>query len=40
MLYGQIAAASLIFSVPVVVLYWVVSRHLAGALNFGGGIQG
>jgi multiple sugar transport system permease protein len=40
MLYGQIAAASLIFSLPVVILYWAVSRHLAGAFNFGGGIQG
>ena len=40
MLYGQIAAASLIFSLPVVILYWAVSRHLTGAFNFGGGIQG
>jgi multiple sugar transport system permease protein len=40
MLYGQIAAASLIFSVPVVILYWAASRHLTGAFNFGGGIQG
>ena len=39
-LYGQIAAASLIFSLPVVVLYLVLSRHLAGAFNFGGGVRG
>lgn len=39
-LYGQIAAASLVFSLPVVVMYLVLSRHLAGAFNFGGGLRG
>jgi len=39
-LYGQLAAASLIFSLPVVLLYWAVSRYLSGGFNFGGGIQG
>lgn len=39
-LYGNMAAAALIFSAPVVLLYWAASRHLVGAFNFGGGLQG
>jgi len=38
--YGHLAAAALIFSAPVVILYWATSRHLAGAFNFSGGLQG
>lgn len=38
--YGNMAAAALIFSAPVVLLYWLASRHLIGAFNFGGGLQG
>ena len=38
--YGHLAAAALIFSAPVVILYWAASRHLIGAFSFGGGLQG
>ncbi|HZS89750.1 MAG TPA: carbohydrate ABC transporter permease [Chloroflexota bacterium] len=38
--YGPLAAAALIFSAPVIILYWAASRHLIGAFNFGGGLQG
>jgi multiple sugar transport system permease protein len=38
--YGQLAADSLLFSLPVVILYWAVSRHFQGAFNFGGGLKG
>ncbi len=37
---GQIAAYSLLFSLPVIVLYLVMSRHFSGAFTFGGGVQG
>lgn len=39
-LYGPLAAYALIFSVPVLVLYWVLSRHITGAFTFGGGVKG
>jgi multiple sugar transport system permease protein len=38
--YGQVAAYSLIFSVPVLALYWLAARQFGGAFNFGGGVQG
>jgi multiple sugar transport system permease protein len=37
---GELAAYSLMFSVPVVVLYLVMSRHFSGAFTFGGGVRG
>jgi multiple sugar transport system permease protein len=39
-IFGQIAAYSLIFSVPVLALYWLASKQFGGAFNFGGGVQG
>jgi multiple sugar transport system permease protein len=38
--FGQLAAFSLMFSVPVIVLYLVMSRFFTGAFSFGGAIQG
>ncbi|MFZ7087452.1 carbohydrate ABC transporter permease [Curtobacterium sp. RRHDQ10] len=38
--YGQLAAFSLLYSVPVIVLYVVVSRGLGGANALAGGIKG
>ena len=38
--YGQIAAYLLIFSLPVVALYLVASKLFCGAFNFGGGGHG
>jgi multiple sugar transport system permease protein len=38
--YGPLAAYSLLFSVPVVALYWVVARHFQGAFNFEGSLKG
>jgi multiple sugar transport system permease protein len=38
--YGQLAAYSILYSVPVVVLYVIVSKYLGGAFNFGGAIKG
>lgn len=38
--FGQLAAFSLMFSVPVVVLYLVMSRFFSGAFSFGGALQG
>jgi multiple sugar transport system permease protein len=38
--FGQLAAFSLMFSLPVVVLYLVMSRFFSGAFTFGGAIQG
>jgi len=38
--YGPLAAYALIFSVPVLVLYWALSRHITGAFTFGGGVKG
>jgi multiple sugar transport system permease protein len=37
---GELAAYSMLFSLPVVVLYLVMSRHFSGAFNFGGGVRG
>lgn len=38
--FGQLAAFSLLFSLPVIVLYLVMSRFFSGAFSFGGAIQG
>jgi multiple sugar transport system permease protein len=38
--FGQLAAFSLMFSVPVIVLYLIMSRFFSGAFTFGGAIQG
>jgi multiple sugar transport system permease protein len=38
--FGELAAFSLMFSVPVIVLYLVMSRSFSGAFTFGGAIQG
>ena len=38
--YGQLAAYALIYSLPSVVLYLVLSRRLGGAFAFGGGVKG
>jgi multiple sugar transport system permease protein len=38
--YGELAAYSILYSVPVVVLYVIVSKYLGGAFNFGGAIKG
>jgi multiple sugar transport system permease protein len=38
--FGQLAAFSLLFSVPVIVLYLIMSRFFSGAFTFGGAIQG
>ena len=39
-LYGPLAAYALLFSLPVLVLYWILSRHITGAFTFGGGVKG
>jgi multiple sugar transport system permease protein len=38
--FGQLAAFSLMFSVPVLVLYLIMSRFFSGAFTFGGAVQG
>lgn len=38
--YGQLASYSILFSIPVVVLYLVASRWIAGAFTFSGGVKG
>ena len=38
--FGELAAFSLMFSVPVIVLYLIMSRFFSGAFTFGGAIQG
>ncbi|WP_163512765.1 carbohydrate ABC transporter permease [Fodinicola acaciae] len=38
--YGQLAAYSLLYSIPVVVLYIVVSRTLGGAFTLSGAVKG
>jgi multiple sugar transport system permease protein len=38
--FGQLAAFSLLFSVPVLVLYLIMSRFFSGAFTFGGAVQG
>jgi multiple sugar transport system permease protein len=39
-IYGQLAAYSLLYSLPSVLLYLVLSRRLGGAFAFGGGVKG
>lgn len=38
--YGLLAAFTLVFSIPVLVLYGLLSRFLTGAFNFGSGVKG
>lgn len=38
--YGQLAAYSLLYTLPVVVLYVIISRWLGGAFTLGGGVKG
>jgi len=38
--YGQLAAYSLLYSLPSVLLYLVLSRRLGGAFAFGGSVKG
>jgi multiple sugar transport system permease protein len=38
--YGQLAAYALLYSLPSVLLYLVLSRRLGGAFAFGGGVKG
>jgi multiple sugar transport system permease protein len=38
--FGELAAFSLMFSIPVIVLYLIMSRSFSGAFTFGGAIQG
>ena len=39
-IYGQLAAYSLLYSLPSVLLYLVLNRRLGGAFAFGGGVKG
>jgi multiple sugar transport system permease protein len=39
-IYGQLAAYSLLYSLPSVLLYLVLSRRLGGAFAFGGSVKG
>jgi multiple sugar transport system permease protein len=38
--WGQLAAYSVLYTLPVVVLYILLSRRLGGAFNFGGALKG
>ena len=38
--FGDLAAYSILFAVPVVVLYLIASRRISGAFTFAGGIKG
>jgi multiple sugar transport system permease protein len=38
--YGQLAAYSMLYSLPAVLLYLVLSRRLGGAFSFGGAVKG
>ncbi len=38
--YGPLAAFTLVFSLPVLLLYAILSRFLTGAFNFGSGVKG
>jgi len=38
--YGQLASYSILFSIPVVVLYLIASRWISGAFTFSGGVKG
>ena len=37
--FGDLAAYSILFAVPVVVLYLIASRRISGAFTFAGGIK-
>src|SRR5439155_4738684 len=37
--FGDLAVFSLLFSVPVIVLYLFMSRYFSGAFNFGGAVK-
>ncbi|MFC4945285.1 carbohydrate ABC transporter permease [Pseudonocardia sp. GCM10023141] len=39
-IYGQLAAYSLLYSLPAVLLYLVLARRLGGAFTFGGAVKG
>jgi multiple sugar transport system permease protein len=39
-IYGQLASYALLYSLPSVLLYLVLSRRLGGAFAFGGGVKG
>src|SRR5882757_5345424 len=39
-IYGQLAAYSILYSLPAVLLYLALSRRLGGAFTFGGGVKG
>jgi multiple sugar transport system permease protein len=38
--YGQLAAYALLYSLPAVLLYLILSRRLGGAFSFGGAVKG
>jgi multiple sugar transport system permease protein len=38
--YGQLAAYSMLYSLPAVLLYLILSRRLSGAFTFGGAVKG
>ena len=38
--YGQLAAYSVLYTLPIVLLYGVLSKYLGGAFNFAGGMKG
>ena len=38
--YGQLAAFSILYTLPIVFLYGVLSKYLGGAFNFAGGVKG
>jgi multiple sugar transport system permease protein len=39
-IYGQLAAYSLLYSLPTILLYLLLSKRLGGAFAFGGGVKG
>ena len=39
-LYGQLAAYSILYSMPVVILYLIVNKSLGGAFNLAGAVKG
>jgi len=39
-LYGQLAAYSILYSLPVVILYLIVNKSLGGAFNLAGAVKG
>jgi multiple sugar transport system permease protein len=38
--YGPLAAFAVMFCVPVLSVYWALSRRIVGAFSFGGGVKG